>query len=279
MPLSALYAYGSYEEVRMSRLKLYATGKSGFVGRNLSKNVKSIEGDLLGNDWKQLNHFSDSYSIIHLAGVVGERNVLKDEEYAHRVNVDATQRLAEFVREESQAKFIYISSAHVYKSKQAEIFETDQIAPLNNYGKQKAQAEEALFKVFERELDRLKILRVFSILDYGMPNGTLGWAIENSRSIPVKFGNDVRDFLSASQVARIIEEIAGQECKPTVVNICTGIPTSIRKALCSLLDVKDERDSQDLCDEGLSKTPIILGNPNILKSIITVYDLKWQYLK
>lgn len=263
----------------MPAFKICATGTSGLIGRNLSKKVKTIEGNLLEDSWKQKRNFQGVNSLIHLAGVVGERNVLKDEEFAYRVNVNATTRLAKYIRDESEASFLFVSSAHVYKSKDTEIFEDDPIIPLNKYGRQKALAEESLYEVFRNEPHRLKILRVFSVLNRGMPVGTLGWAIEHARSQPVKFGDDIRDFLSANQVARIIEKLAGCNFSANVLNVCTGIPTSIRKSLALLLDVDDERELESLCGDGKSAHPMVVGNGSLLKSIINEKSLKWEFYK
>ena len=263
----------------MTEFKVCATGTSGLIGRNLSEGVKSIEGNLLEETWRQKEDIQNINSLIHLAGVVGERNVLRDEEYAHRVNVYATTQLAKFIRDESQATFLFVSSAHVYKSKNTEISEQDPMMPLNKYGEQKALAEVALHEVFRGEPDRLKILRVFSILNLSMQEGTLGWAIENARSQPVNFGEDIRDFLSAKQVARIIEKLASCDFSANVVNICTGIPTTIKKALTLLLDIDDDLKVTSLCRNGTSKHPVILGNPTLVKSILGEENLKWEFYK
>ena len=101
----------------MHRIKACATGFTGLIGRHLSSDVGHFEGNLLSGEWVHKNNLKTFQTLIHLAGIVGERNVLKDEEYAHRVNVEATKRLAEFIRDETDINFLYISSSHVYREK------------------------------------------------------------------------------------------------------------------------------------------------------------------
>jgi nucleoside-diphosphate-sugar epimerase len=263
----------------MHKSTLCATGSTGLIGRYLSSNVEPFEGDLLNGEWVYRNNLNTFQTLIHLAGVVGEKNVLKDKEFAHRVNVEATKRLAEFIRDETNVNFLYVSSSHVYKGKSSELVEQDVIAPLNTYGLQKATAEEALLRIFSSQLDRLKIVRVFSILNLGMPEGSLGWAIENSQRTPVRFGDDIRDFLSAKQVARTIEKLAQLSFNANIVNICTGIPTSIKNSISLLLNIKDSEQLSRLYENGQSSSPVILGNPELLKSILDGHELKWEFLK
>ncbi len=262
----------------MHKSTLCATGSTGLIGRYLSSNVEPFEGDLLNGEWVYRNNLNTFQTLIHLAGIVGEKNVLKDKEYAYRVNVEATKRIAEFIRDETNVNFLYVSSSHVYKGKSSELVEQDVIAPLNTYGLQKATAEEALLRIFSSQLERLKIVRVFSILNLGMPKGSLGWAIENAQKAPVRFGDDIRDFLSAKQVARTIEKLAQLSFHANIVNICTGIPTSIKNSISLLLNIKDSEQLSRLYENGQSSNPVILGNPELLKSILDGHELKWEFL-
>lgn len=262
----------------MNKLRTLATGKSGQIGSHLSDEIESIEGDLLNCEWKVKNDFLNVRTVIHLAGVVGNHNVNKDKEFAEKVNVIATEKLARFVFENTDARFLHISSSHVYKPTKDLINEKSEVLPLHEYGKQKARAEERLLKVFSSEPSRLKIVRVFSVLNLKMPQGTLGWAMERLLNQNLRFADDVRDFLTASQIASIIEKLANLEFDEQTVNICTGVPTSIRDAAHFLLGRGGEIDQY--LSPGYSEVPKIVGDPNVLKVAMGHnYDsLRWSYL-
>lgn len=267
------------ENNSMNIHRIMATGKSGQIGSKLSGNIESIKGNLLSGEWKEENDFANVKTIVHLAGVVGNSKVNQDKNYAWKINVDATELFAKFIRDYSEARFLYVSSSHVYKPIRDIINEDSEVSPSHEYGKQKATAEEKIQTVFSKYPQRLKIVRVFSVLNLGMPEGTLGWAIERYLDRKINFSEDVRDFLTSKQIALIIEKLATQEFNDTIINICTGIPTSIKEAAHSLLGLGDALDQHLI--PGNSDVPKILGNPSRMKLILgkNYENLKWDYLK
>ena len=100
--------------ISSSNNKLIAiTGSSGFIGRQLIKALyendlkllvrsvdysnpaKQVKCDLNSLDFPS-NCFSDVSTVFHLAGVAHDmRDASKNKHFYHRVNVDATVRLAE----------------------------------------------------------------------------------------------------------------------------------------------------------------------------------------
>ena len=208
-----------------------ATGKSGQIGRFLSAEITSINGRLTEECWKNNSEIPISSVVMHLAGIVGESNVLRDEDYARKINIDGTLKLAKYVLNESNAVFYFLSSSHVYQSSNFQISESGIVSPSTLYGRQKVEAEEGLLSIYQNHSGRLKILRIFSILNKGMKEGTLGSAIDNVERKKIDNGDDVRDFLTAQQAAIICEKLARRNFIYPVVNVCTGVPTKIKDAI------------------------------------------------
>jgi hypothetical protein len=111
-----------------------------------------------------------------------------------------------------------------------------------------------------------------------MPEGTLGWAIERYRNQKIKFSNDERDFLTAAQIAGLIQKLTLAEFDQQVVNVCTGIATSVRSAASLLLGKGSELDPH--FESGKSNVPRIIGDASNLRKILNLSaeELKWRYL-
>ena len=123
----------------------------------------------------------------------------RDINFSRLVNVTGLERLASIFVEKTNSKFIYVSSSHVYRTSSNKISEVDAIEPQNLYAEQKYEAEECLQRIFVKCLERLVIVRVFSVLDWGMGPNTLGNAISQlakHSSWVLQNGKDIRDFLT-----------------------------------------------------------------------------------
>lgn len=240
-------------------MKIFATGTTGLIGSSLN-DIFPLKIDLL--DAKTFGNFQyANVTVIHLAGIVGEALVRSDYEKAFEVNVRGTLEFARHVLKDENSRFLYISSSHVYQNTRSRHKELDTLKPINLYGKMKLEAELGLQQIFKNEPQRLCIARVFSVLDVGMPKGTLGWAIENlNQNSPLRNCDDVRDFLTPSEIANHLLKIAKKEFKFPVVNVCSGKGRYIRDACVELRHLKGLITPEELLIGGNSEVPYIVGD-------------------
>ncbi|GAB6029044.1 hypothetical protein CHUAL_004830 [Chamberlinius hualienensis] len=94
---------------------------------------------------KTITDHQPIHVIIHSAAERDCNKVDADYETAKKLNVEATQNLAELAATIG-AKFIYISTDYVFDGKNPPYKETDAVCPLNKYGITKLEGEEASLK-------------------------------------------------------------------------------------------------------------------------------------
>ena len=253
-------------------MPLYATGTTGYVGSKLRYSIPLFI-DL--TDSKTYSHLSlgSKSTVLHLAAIVGAEKVLENGELAYAVNVDGTVRFAEYLKETSDTRFLYVSTSHVYKYSGSKHTENSLTEPMSFYAKQKLQAEIYLKELFVKEPERLLIARVFSILGKGMPEGTLGWAIERaSAQNPVMCSDDIRDFHTALEVAQLLEKLAINSWSFQMVNVTSGNSKSVRDAGIALRKNLGLSIEEDIFLPGNSKVPQNCGNNTRLKKMLQIED-------
>lgn len=260
-------------------MKILATGKNGTIGRYLPQNIVDINFRNLSSksQFVQVSEL-EPFSVIHLAGVVGEKRVLKNLNESQYVNVTKTVDLANYCMRKNLTKFLYISTSHVYSKSEKPISESSKLEPLTEYAKQKLSAEKSLTKIFEDFPEKLCILRVFSVLSLESGEDTLGATLMRSFSDPdakVHNVDDQRDFLHPRQIAEIILKLAHIENLPPIINICSGIPMSIRDAIQVLSEHKELSINPQQLVGGHSDYPKILGDATLLKDILQEVELRF----
>ena len=142
----------------------------------------------------------------------------------------------------------------------------------------KLDAERQLENIFRQQRSKLVILRVFSILDWGMPSFTLGGALEQAlqdKEVLISNGDDIRDFLTPKLVAKILYNLTFIKDLPQVINICSGIGTSV--ALVAEIMLKNmDNFSNVIISPGVSEKPIIIGNNKILRKLLPEISLSFN---
>ena len=260
--------------------KILATGTSGTLGKHLSKDFVKLEIDLASPFSPGFPFDSgEDFDLLHLAGVVGEENVRKDCDYSERVNVQSTGELAERFRDTSKGKFVYVSTSHVYAKSTQPIHEDYMLEPTSTYADQKLRAEMYLTSVFKDDPQRLLIIRVFSILDWGMPAKTLGATIESIKNnipdVKIKNADDVRDFLTPLVVGRTISALVQEFTISGCINLCSGLGTSVRNATIQMLGSNVENPETHLI-KGNSLKPTIVGSNSRLIALDPRFRLSWD---
>ncbi len=239
----------------MKKVNVLITGVSGFVGRNLVKNIIN-DYHVIGLDIKKLDFNHDNFKfismdlskininslpkdidiIIHLASVVGNKGFEEDALNSFNINVISTLKLLEYGKRESLKKFIFASTGGVYGYRSDAVTENDQVNPDNFY---------ALSKYFsEKLIPMYKDYFKYSILRLYFP---YGFGQEENRFIPslirrvmtgeqIKVYNDNQPVVSSIYIGDLVEvikkvmttgdneifNIASDECK-SITKICSEI--------------------------------------------------------
>jgi len=259
----------------------FATGKSGTIGRHLSNKVQPLVVQLEQPDFiLELPEFKKNDHLIHLAGIVGTNLVDRNTILSQKVNVQATKSLAEYFLQNDSGRFIYISTSHIYKKSQNVLIESSPLEPISNYAKQKFEAENILLDLFHHDPARLCILRVFSVLDWEVPEFSLGGAIAKLADYNSEFNlansEDIRDFLTPGKIASVIEEVANNEQIYGILNICSGVGKSIAQAAQEMLNIIGVRIPKNRFLPGHSAMPYIVGSNSKLLSMVPELDLEWK---
>lgn len=261
---------------------IVATGHTGTIGRYLPATVIKPNWDLLLPESIKFPKNLD-FDLIHLAGVVGESNVTNDTVLSTRINIDATRDLGKKFLEFSNGRFIYISSSHVYGRVDTCISEEAVCNPRSEYAVQKLKAENELMSIFKNTPTRLLILRVFSILDWNMPPGTLGHTIEkvlDGTINTLRNASDIRDFLTPKTVADTIYKIVKNYQCHGIINICSGKGISIRDAVDKFFLVSGITPRSLVLINEESKTPSTVGsNSKLLSLNHHEFGLSWDLHK
>lgn len=259
-------------------MKIIASGKTGTIGKHLPDYVVGLNQRLDQLNTQEINLSKDD-TYIHLAGIVGSLNVEENPTLARKINVESVSKIAEIALQKEVRKFVYISTSHVYSNGIHDKSESSSINPVNEYAAQKYEAEENLRNLFSSNPEKLLILRVFSILDWDVKPFTLGGAIQRLLSDPsrkLKFGGDLRDFLTPKQTSEVILELAEKKSKHQVINVCTGEGISIADAAVLLLNRQERRSWKEQISDEVSENPRIVGNSQLVTSALG-RTLSWTY--
>jgi nucleoside-diphosphate-sugar epimerase len=258
--------------------KIFASGKSGTIGRHLPQEVGYLELDLLNKVLE--NRFEPDSDLIHLAGIVGNTAVNSDAGKSQKINVDGTVWLAERFLAQSSGVFYYISSSHVYAPSESKISESHPIKPNNIYAEQKLRAEIELKNLFATIPNRLSIIRVFSVLDWDTSEETLGGGIrklaDKDEQYVMNFTEDIRDFLTPRKIADVLYRIVLNGHCPQVLNLCSGKATTVGYAARKMLFESNFDIPEERILGGFSSNPIVVGDNSELMNILPKLDLSWE---
>jgi nucleoside-diphosphate-sugar epimerase len=260
-------------------LSVFATGTSGTIGSLLPKSIQPFDCQLL-DDSNSLDPLSeDCIGMIHLAAIVGENMVLRDVDRARKVNVAGTIKIAKHFLNSNGGKFVFVSTSHVYDKSEGILTEKHKTAPLGVYAHQKLEAELALEEIFRDSPERLVIARVFSIFDWNSPKGSLGHSLKQivtwQRGM-IRFSEDQRSFLTAKQVAFVLNELVRSPTASGLVNVCSNAGYSVRSAAQSMCKTLDYELLPDQFDYSTSSHPKIVGDNTKLSLLLPQVDFNFR---
>lgn len=261
-------------------LRILATGTTGTIGKhffgatplpvNLLDTFNSIEQSL----------FTPSSVILHAAGIVGDKNVSKDINNSRKINIEGTRTLAKISQDKAVARFVYVSSSHVYAPSNSLLSESSEISQAGPYAEQKFEAEQVLVDVFKDTPDKLCIVRVFSVLDWDVADFTLGGAIRNllisNSDNKLLNSDDIRDFLTPKLVANVLMKIANNESTSGIINLSSMRGTTILEAARKMLTESGFEFPSERVLSGNSTRPYMVGDNSKLISYFPNLKLNWQ---
>ena len=253
--------------------KILITGINGFIGSHCSNYFKSNGWDVYGIDiygeqesnfiqgtvsLEKLLQFKQEFDVIlHLAGSGSVGMVNKSPESERLKTVKSSEELLEYIQKYNKnAKLIYISSAAVYGNTHSNlIHESDEYAPISEYGKHKVLVENA---IINSDIN-YHIVRLFSVYGEGLKKQVL-WdfsnKLKNNINEPVincfGTGAEERDFIHINDVISLINLVIKTNKNNLIINGGTGIPTTIRTIFNTLSDLFDYK-GQLVFDNIISK--------------------------
>jgi nucleoside-diphosphate-sugar epimerase len=262
-------------------MTIYATGMSGTIGRVLSKSVVGLPIDLLERNFEsEMPRFTHKDTLIHLAGIVGNTKVENSLRDSYKINVEGTERIAKQFWMQGGGRFIFASTSQVYSPQDTDLEESSTLAPINSYADQKLESENRLLSIFSDESERLCIARIFSVLDWDVDKSSLGGAIQKLTDPMSKFilqnGDDVRDFLTPTTIARVLENLESARNICGAVNICSGRGRKVEEAAKQMLMESGFEVPSHRLNSGHSSMPRIVGSNKKLSLALPNLRLVWQ---
>lgn len=145
--------------------------------------------------------------VIHCAALSRTKDCQQNPALARRINVDVTAGLAELARD---IPFVFLSSGEVFDGARGWYAETDDVNPINVYGKTKVEAERAVLANPQHTVVRIVLTAGTSL------NGDRGF-VEEMRRIArsggrvTLFADEYRCPLPAGAIARVLWGLVGRE--------------------------------------------------------------------
>lgn len=146
-------------------------------------------------------------AIVNCAAVSSPDQVDADPDHARRVNVDAPERLGQ-IAAHLGARFLHVSTDLVFDGSASPYRSTDQTAPVNEYGRQKLEAEKRVLKACE---DNVVVLRI-TLLNGNSPGGARSQHEKLLRALaagqtPTLFEDEFRQPCSADNAGEVLVEL------------------------------------------------------------------------
>ena len=257
--------------------KTLITGGAGFVGNNLARLIKPtvlldwrapnylfeddgslvfdecefVHGDIRNDD--DLNdclNFGGIDSIIHLASIPGIKKCKESPDLAESVNVDGTENVLKFARENDISNLIFASSAGVYgEIVEHPITEEHPLDPLNFYSKTKRRGEDLCKEYGEDYGLNITVMRMSNL--YGpsfqvKPNLTviplfILKALQNETLTIYGDGEQTRDFVHVEDVAQAYRKAFESDGSGfQVYNLGSGQTTSMNELADIIIETMED---------------------------------------
>ena len=163
----------------------------------------------LTDDAALTRHLLDLWpdAIVNCAAVSSPDTVDADPAHAKRINVDAPERLGQ-IATHLGVRYLHVSTDLVFDGTASPYRSTDQTAPVNEYGRQKLEAEKQVLQACE---DNVVVLRV-TLVNGNSPSGKRSQHEKLLRVLadgqtPTLFEDEFRQPSSADNVGDVLVEL------------------------------------------------------------------------
>jgi UDP-glucose 4-epimerase len=288
--------------------QIIITGGAGFIGHHLAKKLIEknyypiIIDDLFNADIGSINKLPpNKYTfiksdinnskiknnlkkfnpkiIVHLAAIHYIPYCISHSEKVVKTNILGTKNILKLSTELKIEKFIFSSSAAVYRPKKTAHRENDAIGPIDIYGQTKIEAEKLINNFCKKKRISSSILRFFNV--YGKDNMTphlipsIIMKLKKSNNIIIGNIDTYRDYIHVNDVVDIIIKIIKNKNgrKNSVYNIGTGKKHSGRDILLILEKLLKNKLSITVDEKFFRKNDrkFLTANINKIKM-----DYRWQ---
>jgi UDP-glucose 4-epimerase len=181
-------------------------------------------------------------AIVHLAALVSVQESIANPQLNYRLNVHATQLVAEAARKHRVPRVVFASSAAVYVGiDKLPLKESGETHPISPYGAAKLASENLLLGHAEANRFTARSLRYFNVYgprqdpasSYAGVLSLFARGFREGKAVTVYGdGRQTRDFIAVSDVARANMLAATKpDLASGITNICTGQPVSLNEIL------------------------------------------------
>jgi nucleoside-diphosphate-sugar epimerase len=190
-------------------------------------------------------------------------------------NVDFPRWLCEVLLDLG-VRLVHVGSAAEYgdPATAAPIPESTPCRPVGHYGESKARGTEVVLAAREQGLDAT-VARVFNVVDRSLPatSPVQQWldALEQlgasgTGEVEVWWPATRRDFVSRTDVARALIDLASSDRRPSLVNVCSGVGLAYGEIVSALA----RRLGIDAAVRSLDRPGIeaVVGDPSTLREAV-----------
>jgi dTDP-4-dehydrorhamnose reductase len=217
-------------------MKIAVNGSTGQIASQLPFDYTNINSRLEDSHKSIKENFNiirpDCF--IHFAAMTDVKKCENQKYLANYLNNVCAVKYFNIASKLQVSRFIFISTSHVYEPTNSLkcLDVTDSKIPSSYYGLTKLRAENNLIAAAQHSNTRLVIARLFSVVSQEPRKGSLMYGIQKrvrDRDFsPIPGLNKVRDFITINYLSSKIMELAMMDLPPSIVNICSGKPKSVR---------------------------------------------------
>lgn len=245
-------------------MRILVTGGMGFIGGRLgqylhqaghqivlaSRKVNSLDArpsyaDVVKIDWnhsRTLKQICSGFDVVIHAAGINAQDCAMDSVAALEFNGLATARLVRAASLAGVKRFIYLSTAHVYMSPLTGVISEDTCpSNLHPYATSHLAGENAVLSISQHgEIEGI-VLRLSNAFGAPVSKNVNCWmllvndicrqAVECGKIILNSSGMQQRDFITISEVCRVIEQLSFRHFDsvdlPTVLNLGSGVSMSV----------------------------------------------------
>ncbi len=217
----------------------------------VDKGFQFVQGDIRNVNLVK-NLVKDADYVVHLAALVSVPESIRDPALTHDINVNGTLNLLEASAAYKVKKFVYASSCAVYgNAEKLPIKEVYQTKPESPYGVSKLTAENYVQKYHEDFGLKTVCLRYFNVYGprqaYNDYSGVITQFLNRIKNgLPLVIfgdGKQTRDFVYVGDVVEAnLLALKSEKAVGEILNIGSGLATSISQLACKLLEITNKKD-------------------------------------